>query len=45
MSQLPTNQSFWLLDAMNRYLSVNINMINQGCYNTKYMNAHKRGIR
>ncbi len=27
-------------DAMNRYLTVNINMINQGYYDTKYMKAN-----
>ncbi len=45
MSILTANQTFWLLDAMNRYLSVNINMINQVYYYTKYMKAHKHGTR
>ncbi len=44
MSQLAINKT-WLLGAMNRYLSVNINIINHCYYDTKYMKAHKRGTR
>ncbi len=40
---LPSGYCF-MLDAMNSYLSVHSNMIDQG-YDTKYMKSYKHGTR